>query len=327
MPDTDIDRRTFVAGTGAVLGAPALGGAAAGAEGQRASEATGCGRDGGAPRIVAHRGYAGAFPENTIGAFERAAKTADMIELDIVPTSDGTVVVFHDDRLSGRDGGDQGLTDAEGYVWENPWSVVREAEVLESGETVPSLAQALEAIPSDVGVNIEFKNPGTTDLKSGRKLHGEELETQKDLWRPMAEEALRIAGEHDNDILVSSFCEAALAVVREIDPAIPVAFLFWDAIEPGLEITETYDCEALHPPWNLVKGTPFYGEGYTAAGPYDSDVDLVEWAHRRGKAVNVYTVQSWYRAAELADAGVDGVIADFPNLLWNGRRGGRGGRD
>ncbi|ADJ15390.1 glycerophosphodiester phosphodiesterase [Halalkalicoccus jeotgali] len=317
MKDTTssgVDRRTVIKGAGAALGISAIA-----STGVSASDETTDGTDdsdSGTPATIAHRAYAGMAPENTLGAVEAATDTADMIEIDIVPTADGTVVVFHDDRLDGRDGGAKGLTDAEGYVWERPWEVVREAEVLESGETVPSLEAVLEAIPPEIGVNIEFKNPGTTEIRTGEKLCASDLAVQKDLWRPMAERALDLATAVDNEILVSSFAEAALAVTREIDPDVSVAFLFWDAIEPGLEITETYDCEALHPPWNLVKGTPFYGDDYTAPGPYESDVDLIEWSHDRGKEINVYTIQSWYPANQLAAAGVDGLITDFPDPLW-----------
>ncbi|WP_122088594.1 glycerophosphodiester phosphodiesterase [Halalkalicoccus subterraneus] len=309
---TGVDRRTFIKSTGAAIGVSALGSTAVSASNSDAANDEGSNEP---PAMIAHRGYAGRYPENTLRAVEAASETAAMIEIDIVPTADGEVVVFHDDRLSGRDGGTKGLTDVEGYVWEQPWEVVREAEVLESGETVPSLAAVLDAIPDEVGINIEFKNPGSTEIRTGEKLCASDLEIQKDLWRPMAERALDLAGAVDNEVLVSSFAEAALAVTREIDPSVPVAFLFWDSIEPGLEITEAYDCEALHPPWNLVKGTPFYGDDYSAPGPYDSDVDLIDWAHDRDMDVHVYTIQSWYPASQLADAGVDGLITDFPNLL------------
>ena len=66
--------------------------------------------------IIAHRGFAGQFPENTVGAVRAAsgvgprgvpdAWAADVIEIDAVPTADGTVVAFHDSELSGRDGGE-----------------------------------------------------------------------------------------------------------------------------------------------------------------------------------------------------------------------------
>lgn len=46
-------------------------------------------------------------------------------------------------------------------------------------------------------------------------------------------------------------------------------------------------------------------------------MDLVEWAHERGKTVNAWTVDTWYQAERLADAGVDGLVADYPNLRWS----------
>lgn len=46
-----------------------------------------------------------------------------------------------------------------------------------------------------------------------------------------------------------------------------------------------------------------------------SDDDPIEWAHDRGKAVNVWTVTTWYEAERLAEAGVDGLIADYPAML------------
>lgn len=302
MSNLPVSRRTFVAGTDAALGTAVLDGSAI----ARAAGGKGDSDDtGGRPSVIAHRGYAGLYPQNTLGAFSRAARTADVIEIDVLPAADGTVAVFHDDKLDA-------LTDAEGYVWDHPWSEVTEAEVLDSGETIPSLAEALEAIPADVGVNVEFKNPGSAEMKTGQ-VCGDELGAQMDLWRPMAERALGLIGRADNDVLVSSFSEAALAVVRELDPDLPVAYLFWNSIREGLRITETYDCEALHPPMQFVTETSMFEP--KAADPADT-TDLVGWAHERGKAVNVWTVATWHQADQLAAVDVDAVIADYPNLFW-----------
>jgi glycerophosphoryl diester phosphodiesterase len=62
------------------------------------------------PLIIAHRGDAKSFPENTLPAFESAiAKGADAIELDVHLTKDGELVVHHDDYL-GR------VEQASGYI-------------------------------------------------------------------------------------------------------------------------------------------------------------------------------------------------------------------
>lgn len=53
------------------------------------------------PRVIAHRGASGDWPENTLSAFDEAlVEGADGIELDIQLTRDDVPVVFHDDTLS-----------------------------------------------------------------------------------------------------------------------------------------------------------------------------------------------------------------------------------
>ena len=51
-------------------------------------------------KVYAHRGYSGKYPENTMLAFQEAAKTGcDGIELDVQLTKDGKVVVIHDEAV------------------------------------------------------------------------------------------------------------------------------------------------------------------------------------------------------------------------------------
>ena len=49
------------------------------------------------PYVVAHRGVSAFYPENTSVAFRAAIDLkVDWIELDVVTTSDGIVIVSHD---------------------------------------------------------------------------------------------------------------------------------------------------------------------------------------------------------------------------------------
>ncbi|MBQ0138098.1 MAG: glycerophosphodiester phosphodiesterase [Kurthia sp.] len=51
-------------------------------------------------KIFAHRGASANFPENTLPAFEEAARLAvDGVELDVQRTKDGVLVVNHDERI------------------------------------------------------------------------------------------------------------------------------------------------------------------------------------------------------------------------------------
>ncbi len=50
--------------------------------------------------IVAHRGYSGRYPENTILSFKAATNTdADFVELDVRRTADKRLIVIHDRTL------------------------------------------------------------------------------------------------------------------------------------------------------------------------------------------------------------------------------------
>ncbi|WP_277541839.1 glycerophosphodiester phosphodiesterase [Haloarcula laminariae] len=264
--------------------------------------------------VIAHRGFAGRYPENTVAAVEAAARggtgaghaPADMVEVDVVPTADGTPVVFHDKTLGGR--ADGGLTDRSGTVWETDTETVTGARVLGTAETVPTLDEVLAAIPPSVGVNVEFKNPGSDDLAFETALSQAALATRADIWRPFTDAVLDVVDEYDNDVLVSSFYEAALSTVRERAPSVPVAVLVASEVRTGLEIARRHDCEAVHVALDTVPGTPFADE------PLAVD-DLVALAHGEDRRLNAYTVRSWYQARQLVEAGVDGIIAEYPGLL------------
>lgn len=270
----------------------------------------------GDPFVFAHRGFAGENPENTVRAVAAASVGgADWVEIDVIPTADGDPVVFHDADLSGRGGppgapDDRGLTDAAGTVWETDTATVTAAEVLESGETVPRLGAVLDAIPSEVGVNVELKNPGRphSALRPNEALDPDALAARKAIWRPLVERVVDTADKREHDVLVSSFHEAALAATRERSGC-PVAPLFSASVSDALAIARRYDASAVHPPIDAVRGTPFFDTSRFG------DADVVAAAHDAGRAVNVWTVETWYQAERLVAAGVDGLIADYSTLL------------
>ena len=60
--------------------------------------------------VWAHRGASGYAPENTLEAFQKAIElNADGIELDVQMTSDGQLVIIHDETLNR-------VSDAQGWV-------------------------------------------------------------------------------------------------------------------------------------------------------------------------------------------------------------------
>jgi glycerophosphoryl diester phosphodiesterase len=272
----------------------------------------------GTPALIAHRGFAGVHPENTLTAVEQAATglgpdgPPEMVEVDVMPSADGEVVVFHDLELGRVTDAPPALADQ--FVWETPYETLSKLDVLGTDETIPRLDTVLDALPPEIGVNVEFKNPGSHDVRPRENLPSEDRAAQTDLWLDFAASVVSTLDSHDNDVLVSSFAEGALAALREVAPSIPIAAVFAESIADGMEVARRYDCETIHAPWNMVAGTDLFNAEYGSLGPYE-EVDLVEMAHREGRTVNVWTVENWYQADQLRTVGVDGLIADYPGVL------------
>ena len=58
---------------------------------------------------IAHRGFSGIYPENTMLSFRKALELGvDAIELDVQLSKDGEVMIFHDEGLM-RTTGENGL--------------------------------------------------------------------------------------------------------------------------------------------------------------------------------------------------------------------------
>jgi len=127
--------------------------------------------------VHGHRGSRGTHPENTFAAFEEAWRVgADWFELDIRPTADGDIVVFHDpgvDRTNARR--------RDGGVIESVTPVVAmtrdELDAFDVGFTQPELFPLQQAVPGSripslvdvfrwlgrrpgISVNVELKADG-----------------------------------------------------------------------------------------------------------------------------------------------------------------------
>ncbi len=110
----------------------------------------------GRPLVIAHRGGAGIFPENTLAAFRGADELgAEILELDVRRTADGELVVIHDetvDRTTDGSGPVAGFTLEElkeldaGYRFRPP-DFPEEFSYRGRGLTVPTLREVFAALP------------------------------------------------------------------------------------------------------------------------------------------------------------------------------------
>lgn len=168
----------------------------------------------------------------------------------------------------------------------------------------------MDAIPPDVGVNVDIKN-GSTTVERGR-VADPDRELPEWVWLATVVEIL---ADYDNEVLCSSFWEGALFALREMDASVPVAYILSTSIREELAVTDEYDAAAVSAPVRMILGTPYFdATGYAA-------IDLVEETHDRGLPIHVWTVETWHQAEQLNLAGVDGLFLDYPGVLqWGDTR-------
>ena len=89
-------------------------------------------------QIVAHRGYSGIAPENTLAAFQAAVQhNADAIEFDMHITRDGVPVIMHDDDVTRTTNGKGKIKD----------KTLADLKKLDAGnkQKIPTLQETLQA--------------------------------------------------------------------------------------------------------------------------------------------------------------------------------------
>ncbi len=233
--------------------------------------------------VIAHRGFSGNAPENTLTAFRRAIEAgSDMIEFDVRFSADGEVVVIHDEELDRT-------TTGQGRVADFPIPELRNLDAGTSfgkqfaGEKIPVLREVLELAGKRILLNIEIKN-GYLGKYTLRELAARTLAAVED------------AGMLDR-VIFSSFYPPALETIREKAPRARLALLYhyrWTT------------------PGELTRGKSFSALNLRRTYLNKGKIDRI---HGEGTQVNVYTVNSEREMERFIRWGVDGIITNHPDLL------------
>lgn len=229
----------------------------------------------------AHRGASGYCPENTMAAFRKAIELgATGIETDVQMTSDGELVLIHDESLLRT-------TSVNKLVKDVTFSELRQLDAGSwfaseyANEKIPSLDELLElAAEHAIKLNIE--------IKSGLVLY------------PGIEQKIlhRIAQYNmQSNCIISSFNHYCLAQCKAIDPTVATGILYMEGLYRPWDYAAVLGASALHAPAYAV--TP----------------QFVEEARAKGVIYNVWTVNEPQQMKALISAGVAGIITDFPDLL------------
>lgn len=221
--------------------------------------------------IVGHRGARGLAPENTLSSFRAALKAGvDWIEFDVRATSDGRVVVIHDPttlRIGNR----------LKRVKSSDYNTLKQIKIFDD-HTIPTLAEAMNAIDGRAKVNIEIKSTGCADA------------VVNVIIRQIKK------GANYNDFLVSSFKAKLLKEVHYLNSRIPLGLLHRNRASKFLKI----------------RGLRVQAVGFNKRF---INKRIIQQAKLRQLKVYVYTVNKFSEAARLAAKGVDEIVTDRPDLM------------
>lgn len=251
------------------------------------------------PTIYAHRGGAGIAPENTLGAFRQAhklfGKRGVWLEMDTQLTSDGVLVVMHDDTLDRT-------TDCSGTVSSKTAAEVTACDASAhyepgwpSPEPVPTLEQVLrEGKRKKWRLSVEIKNiPRESNFDPGGAVVADALV-----------DLVHDVGFLKKRLVVQSFFPTSLDHVERRDPEIRTALL--TTSEFGFLATENAAYAA-------ARGYEVTSPDFTAP---DLNAGTVALAHGLGVDVVTWTPNEPDDIERVAGFGVDGIISDFPDRAY-----------
>lgn len=269
-------------------------------------------RFGGTGYICAHRGARSIAPENTLLALEKARQCgADLWETDIQVTSDGVLVVFHDDTL-------ERTTDVarlEEFRLRNPWTLsafnYKELQLLSAGswflqadpfgtiasgeigeadfpkietQKIPLLKEILRyCCQYDFPVNLEIKDQSAS--VGDRMVVGAVLKQIRET-------------RTENLVLVSSFNHEYLRQIKQLNPRITTAALVeYQHPDNLIDYLKALAVEAYHPDHQIT------------------DAALIKKLTAAGIRTNLWTVNDAERARYFVEAGATFICSDWPQRL------------
>lgn len=240
----------------------------------------------GRPLVIAHRGLAWSYPENTIPSYQAAVDAgADLVELDFHSTTDGVLVCVHDDTMGRYLEKNSAAELGHRFVNSFTWDELRHLDVGASksppftGTRVPALSEVLDL----------FLSSG-----SHRPMPALLIEQKEGT----AEQTIELLRRHHalRRVLVQSFDWDYLTRLHALAPEITLVALGEQPVTPQC-IREILDTGAKAAHWHEQIRR--------------SEVDAL---HEAGLSVWAYTLNSELAVRGAAEMGIDGITTDRCDL-------------
>ncbi|MFG4001082.1 glycerophosphodiester phosphodiesterase [Flavobacterium aquidurense] len=177
---------------------------------------------------IAHRGAKGYEPENTLKSFRKALDLkADGIELDVHLSSDGHIIVIHDETIDRT-------TNGKGIV--NTFSLAELKSFLIDGEyQIPTLTEVFDLVDKKCLINIELKGLGTASKVVA-----------------LIEEYVLNKNWNYENFIVSSFDWNLLQETSNLNSNILIGVLTEEVLDKALAFAELIKAHAIHPDYQLL---------------------------------------------------------------------------
>jgi glycerophosphoryl diester phosphodiesterase len=295
--------------------------------------------------VEPHRGGIGLTTENTLQGFEKAMNLGvTTLEMDVQITEDGQAVITHDRQVSAQKCSDTAPAtpgDPEfPYVGDFIKNLtLAQVWTLDCGHGLPSFPMQ-EVVPGVrmpllrqvlALVNCHQGNRVWMNIETKVEAGAPEQTAPREQFVQITAAEISAAGLLDR-VTIQSFDWGSLIRMREVEPRLPLVALtngdFLQVGQPGaspwlggidvddfggsyVRAADSFGADALSPVHGNPQGGTVNDPGYV---PYTTP-ELVREAHARGMAVVPWTIDDKPTMASLIDAGVDGIITDYPNRL------------
>jgi glycerophosphoryl diester phosphodiesterase len=227
--------------------------------------------------VIAHRGASSYAPENTFAAFDLAIRMGvQHIELDVEATSDGHIVVIHDDTLDRT-------TDGSGPVTSHTLAALQALDAGSwfgttfAGERIPTFTEVLSRYKGRVHIHTEIK---------GRSTY-------------LSHRTADLVQQHGmgDQVTITSFQKARLEETRAYAPQLATGWLVPEVGDAVLTQARNIGLRQICPRANMVTA------------------DLVNRLHAEGFVVRAWGVATEALMQQVVHAGADGMTVNFPDKL------------
>jgi glycerophosphoryl diester phosphodiesterase len=287
-------------------------------------------------RLHGHRGARGLWPENTLAGFQHTFDLDVLIvELDVLLTKDNIAVITHNPRLMAettRNGDGAWLTQDGPRISDLSYAdlstfdigAIREGsgyaqrypdQARWSDQHIPKLADLAALIKqpkhTDVWLNIEIKSSPT---QAGLTPAPQTL----------AAHVVEVIETHglSKRVIVQSFDWRVLHHIARLAPHLPRSHLTYlerpdAAFEPNIYDNSPWMAGAVSNGTHSDLSETIKKAGGQIWSPFHKDItaDQVAKAQRLGLIVNAWTVNTSQDITRMIDAGVDGIITDYPRRV------------